>query len=172
MTETSIPKLIEATCAEIAKTPTEEWLYWVGRFTARLSEMVPEPPAVTPQSAVNVDVRSLSNSATSTVTAMTPEEWLQQAGEAVDPFDFDTCISRAIPFYDSADRVESARVGLFGDWLPGFSYAYLVGLQKYATVRDELEASNPTTVAHREAKGAALVEYRKTIDAQPAGGVA
>lgn len=126
------------------------------------------PPQPPPAPAAQSQPQPVVNGRSS-VTAVTSAEWLQRVGEAIDPFDFDTCVSRAIPFYDSADRVESARIGMFGEWLPGYSRAYLSGLQKYATVRDEMEANNPTTVAHREAKGAALVEYRKVIDAQPVG---
>jgi hypothetical protein len=102
---------------------------------------------------------------TSAVTAVTPAEWLQRAQEATDPFDFDTCIHRAIPFYDSADRVESARMGMFGEWKVGEAAAYVAGIQKYASARDELEANHaPATAAHKEAKSMALVEYRKVID--------
>ena len=108
---------------------------------------------------------------TSVLTAVTATEWLQRAREATESFDFDTCIHRAIPFFDSADRVESARVGMFGEWKTGQAAAYVAGIQKYASLRDELEANHaPATAAHKEAKNAALVEYRKVIDAgrQPA----
>lgn len=110
----------------------------------------------------------------SAVTAVSPTEWLERAAAATDPFDFDTCISRAIPFYDSADRVESARTGLFGEWKPGLTDAYLAGIKKYAHTRDELETNRtPVAAAHKDAKAAALVEYRKVIDSrQPAGGAA
>jgi hypothetical protein len=125
------------------------------------------PPTPTPQQPQATNGRSA-------VTAVSPTEWLERAIAATDPFDFDTCVSRAILFFDSADRVESARIGMFGEWKPGLTAAYLAGIKKYAHTRDELETNqSPVAVAHREAKSAALVEYRKVIDSrQPVGGAA
>ena len=103
-------------------------------------------------------------------TAVTPAEWLTRARQATDPFDFDTCISRGLlvgadAYFETADHAEKARTGLFGDWKEGAAGAYLAGIERYVKTRADLQAAGePGTAVFKQAKSAALVAYRESLE--------
>lgn len=103
-------------------------------------------------------------------TAVTPAEWLTRARQATDPFDFDTCVSRGLlvansAYFETADHAEKARTGLFGEWKEGAAGAYLAGIEKYVKTRADLQAAGePGTAVFQQAKSAALVAYRESLE--------
>ena len=86
-----------------------------------------------------------------------PTDWLARAGEAVDSFDFDTCMSKALEYFATGAHVEKARTGLFGNkWLPDNRAAYIAGLKAYANGR----ANNGL---FDKAKASAIEAYRAAL---------
>jgi len=68
-------------------------------------------------------------------------------------------------YFETADHAEKARTGLFGEWKEGAAGAYLAGIEKYVKTRADLQAAGePGTAVFKQAKSAALVAYRESLE--------
>lgn len=90
--------------------------------------------------------------------------WRVEAATSQDPFIFDTAILKLSPWYQDSTNVKEFRELLFGNWDPGRTGAYVVGLESYASQRERLNGSTPARKAHAAAKLQAMKAYQQALN--------
>jgi len=112
----------------------------------------PQAKTATPEPALERPVKA---------NGLTEIDWLKRAATAEEPFDFDTCIAKAWPFYETGANVTSTRDMLIGGSLTWDPLEVIAGLRKYQEQRLLYQGQRyEVGAAHTAAKSDAIAAMK------------